>query len=225
MNIGKVGFIPTTLIDYPGEVASVIFLPGCNFKCPYCHNPSLALGLEDETLVDIEDALDKIRTRRKQLTGVVITGGEPTLYRDLPQLIEKIKDLDLKVKLDTNGSFPKRLEGLRADYIAMDLKTSPGKYFSLGLDDFSKIEESIKTVINSGIDFEFRTTAAPIIFTESDLKDLLPYIKLSKRYFITGFKQGNILNKEYNNNSPYSEDELKRFREICLDAGVSCTIR
>lgn len=219
------GFIPTTLLDYPGEVASMIFLPGCNLRCPYCHNPSI-VNHDIESLLPIKSILEIINKRKNLITAVVISGGEPTIYSDLQEYIDLFQGMGLKVKLDTNGTNPQSLSILKPDYIAMDIKTSLEKYCFLGLSkDPSSIKESIKWIKNSNIPYEFRTTAAPLIFNKDDLISLLPLLKNAKKYFITNFKNAETLNPEYNYNAPYSTEELEEFKKICLDAGLPCTLR
>lgn len=225
MEIRYAGFIPTTLIDYPGEVASVIFLPGCNFKCPYCHNPSIVNANPDH-LVPISTIKDIIHKRKKNITGVVITGGEPTIYSDLNRYISDFQNLGLKVKLDTNGTNPDLLKKLKPDYIAMDLKTSITKYSYLGFNgDTNKIIESLNWLKNSDIEYEIRTTAAPIIFNKDDLLSMIPLLKGVERYFITNFRNSETLIPSYNQNSPYMDEELDEFLQICRDAGIPCSKR
>jgi len=224
MKIRQAGFLPTTLLDYPGEVSSVIFLPGCNLTCPYCHNPTI-VHPEIDTLDVIEDVLNAIYKRKNLIGAVVISGGEPTLYEDLNEYIEMFKGWGLKVKLDTNGTNPSLIKTLKPDYIAMDLKTSLDKYPAIGFSDSVKILESLNWLKVSGIDYEIRTTAAPIIFTKSDLISILPLLSGVERYFITNFNRGNTLDPSYNINEPYSVEELEEFKNICLDAGINCTLR
>ncbi|MGL1890316.1 MAG: anaerobic ribonucleoside-triphosphate reductase activating protein [Spirochaetaceae bacterium] len=224
MKIKLGGFIPTTLLDYPGEIASVLFLPGCNLKCPYCHNPSIVNPLND-TLDNIDIILEAIDKRKHLISGVVISGGEPTLYQDLNEYITYFQNLGLKVKLDTNGTNPDLLKKLKPNYIAMDLKTSLEKYVAIGYKGSSEIKESLDWIKNSGIDYEIRTTAAPIIFTKDDLKQMLPLLKDVKNYYITNFRNSETLVPAYNLNTPYSDYELEEFVKICKDAGINCTLR
>ncbi len=225
MKVQYAGFTPTTLLDYPGEVASVIFLPGCNLKCPYCHNPSIVKG-EIAALETIDSVLNRISKRKDLISAVVITGGEPTLYSDLDYYIELFRKWGLKVKLDSNGTNPGIIKKLKPDYIAMDLKTSLDKYPAIGFNgDIEDIKESIMWLKNSGIPYEIRTTAAPIIFTKEDLYKILPLLKGAEKYYITGFRNGETLSKEYNQNTPYSLYELEEFDSICKSAGINCDIR
>lgn len=130
MRIG--GLQKVTLLDYPGKVACTVFLPGCNLRCPYCHNPSLVLPGQETENISPESLLAFLNTRRGKLDGVCVTGGEPTLHRDLPELLGQIRDLCFSVKLDTNGTNPEMLASLLQtgvlDYVAMDIKNSPARY-------------------------------------------------------------------------------------------------
>jgi len=166
----------TSLVDYPGLLSAVIFFPGCNLRCPWCHNRELVLGLDDKTYISLEEALAHIEKRQKVLGGVVLSGGEPTLFAGLGELIRRIKSFNLKVKLDTNGLLPTILETLfktnetRPDYIAMDLKTSPERYKELlpepdagrkTADPGEAVKRSAALIRSSGIAHEFRSLDLP----------------------------------------------------------------
>ncbi|MBI9077993.1 MAG: anaerobic ribonucleoside-triphosphate reductase activating protein [Desulfatibacillum sp.] len=159
------GIQETTLIDFPGRVGCILFTAGCNFKCPYCHNPEL-LSFSTARVIKQRWILDFLKERMGFLDGVVITGGEPTLQKDLMDFMEIIRDMGFEVKLDTNGSRPHVLEQILdtglVDYIAMDLKTTPDQYAGMVESpvDPEKIRTSIQTILNSGVDHEFRTTCA-----------------------------------------------------------------
>ncbi|OYO76325.1 anaerobic ribonucleoside-triphosphate reductase activating protein, partial [Lachnotalea glycerini] len=159
------GFNKTTLLDYPGHLASTVFLGNCNFRCPFCHNRGLVLCPEKEPVIPTELVLEHINKRKNILEGICITGGEPTLSSDLYEFISQIKRVGLLVKLDTNGYRPEMLSALMKDhmldYIAMDIKSSYENYYKVaGLDrlDMNKIDNSIHMIMESGIDYEFRTT-------------------------------------------------------------------
>ena len=188
MKIG--GFQKFSLIDYPGKISAVIFTQGCNFRCPYCHNPELVLPelFEKEMLFD--EILDFLKLRKEKLDGVVITGGEPTLQRDLAAVIRKIKDLGYSVKLDTNGTNPEILKDLLEakllDYVAMDIKAPFEKYGELagvevGID---KIKQSVRQIMISGIDYEFRTTVVKYLLTDRDVEVLKSDFSNVKRYVL-----------------------------------------
>ena len=184
----------TTLIDYPGHVAALIFTVGCNYRCPFCHNSELVLPEKSRelSLIFENDIFDVLKERQGFLDGVVITGGEPTIQSDLNRFIERAKKLSFLVKLDTNGSRPEILEALLEaqllDYVAMDLKGPVARYNELAgvrvaLD---AIERSIRLIIDQAPDYEFRTTAAPPM-TAEDIIDTVPLITGAKRYFLQQF--------------------------------------
>ncbi len=159
------GIQETTLIDFPGRVGCILFTAGCNFKCPYCHNPEL-LSFSTASVIKQSRVFDFLEERAGFLDGVVITGGEPTLHKDLPKFMARVKEMGLEVKLDTNGSRPSVLEDIIAqglvDYLAMDIKTTPSRYKEMVESPVGgkTIRRSIQTILNSGVDHEFRTTCA-----------------------------------------------------------------
>ena len=160
------GLQKLTLLDYPGRVACTVFMGGCNFRCPFCHNSQL-LGPDAETFMETEELLTFLKSRVGVLEGVCITGGEPTLQKDLPDLLRAIKEMGYAVKLDTNGYRPEVLKALVAeglvDYVAMDVKNSPEQYaITCGIEsdgfDLSRIEESLRFLMEDTVDYELRTT-------------------------------------------------------------------
>ncbi|MBN1870800.1 MAG: anaerobic ribonucleoside-triphosphate reductase activating protein [Candidatus Omnitrophica bacterium] len=201
MKIG--GLLKFSLIDYPGKVAAVIFTQGCNFRCPYCHNPELVEPKRFRDPIPEEEVLGFLKVRVGQIEGVVVTGGEPTLQKDLIEFLKKIKHLGYPVKLDTNGSHPDVLrEALRlnlVDYIAMDIKAPLEKYSRLTdlKDCTERISGSIQIIKNSPITYEFRTTLAPPVVPREDLFKMASLIKGTKKYRLQRFvPRDNILNKE-----------------------------
>ena len=188
------GIQKVTLLDFPGHVACTIFLGGCNFNCPYCHNSSLIRNnLADEILTK-EELYEYLTRRKGLLDGVAITGGEPLLHNEIVYLIKSIKNLGYKVKLDTNGSFPEKLKQVidekLVDYVAMDIKNTLEKYpLTIGCNtDISKVTESINILINSDIEYEFRTTVVKDYHTIDDFHKIGEMIKGAKRYFIQSYK-------------------------------------
>ena len=187
------GLQKMTLLDYPGHLACTVFLGGCDFRCPFCHNFGLIDGTEKPVLTD-EELFRFLDRRRGLLDGVAVTGGEPCLHRDLPDLLRRIKDRGFAVKLDTNGYHPKMLaalleEGL-VDYVAMDVKNSPQKYpQTCGLDslDLTPIEESVSLLLNCAEDYEFRTTVVAELHREEDFEAIGAWIAGAKRYFLQCF--------------------------------------
>jgi len=209
------GLQKTTLIDYPGKVAATIFTRGCSFACPFCHNPELVLANHFNPLLDEEEVLDFLKKRIGKLEAVCITGGEPTLQNDLIDFIKKIKGLGYLVKLDTNGSNNEKLGTLidqkLIDYIAMDVKGPLEKYDILTNSkvDTEEIRESIKLIINSGIDYEFRTTFVKPLHSEEDFEKIGKLIVNAKKYFIQNFKDGKRIDGEAKF-LPFEKQELER---------------
>ena len=193
------GLQKMTLLDYPGKVACTVFLPGCNLRCPYCHNSSLVIPRKIGEGFQESELLDFLRKRQGKLDGVCITGGEPTIHRDLPELIENIKDLGFLLKLDTNGSNPAMLKNLLdrglLDYAAMDIKNSRERYPVTcgGPDITASVEESMKLLKESGISYELRTTVCKPFHTEASIRDLARWIQGAPRYFIQNFEDSGDL--------------------------------
>ena len=187
------GLQKLTLLDFPGKLACTVFLPGCNLRCPFCHNASLVLPGRAVPLMTQEELLDFLRGRKGKLDGVCITGGEPTLHRDLMQLFQQIKELGLACKLDTNGTRPEVLKQLLdaklLDYVAMDIKNSPQKYTATcgNVDVLEKVKESVRLLEESGIDHEFRTTVFHPYHTREDMTEIGKWLAGTKKYFIQQF--------------------------------------
>jgi len=214
------GFQKTSLIDYPKKISSILFLPKCNFKCGYCYNPELVL---DKDLQEIEEAevLKDLEERKKFIDGVVITGGEPTLHKDLPELIKKIKKLGLLVKLDTNGTNPEMIKSLiddkLIDFVAMDVKNSFERYDETAnvKVDIEKIKESIK-IIKSGIDHEFRMTVLPRLHSEEDIIEVAKILRDAKKLVIQQFFNAEkMLDESFMEEKTFSDEKLEKIQEKC----------
>ena len=186
------GLQKLTLLDYPGTLAAIVFAGGCNFRCPFCHNGTLVVGNEGD--IDIEELFSFLDSRKTKLSGVVISGGEPTLYPDLPDFIRRIRSLGYKVKLDTNGTNPEMIKALvgegLVDYVAMDIKNSPEAYEKTAgaKVDIEKIRESASFLLSGGVEYEFRTTIVRQLHTHEDMKKIGEWIKGAKRYFLQSYK-------------------------------------
>lgn len=222
------GFQKMTVLDFPGKVACTIFTHGCNFKCPFCHNARLVI--EEADLFDEEEILSYINKRKGILDGVVISGGEPMLQSDLFDFMKRVKDRGLLIKLDTNGYFPAKLKeaidlGL-VDYVAMDIKNCREKYaLTANVKDLdvSKIDESIKLLMSSGVDYEFRTTVTRELHTPQDFERIGEWIKGAKRYYIQNFvDSGNIIAE---GSSPLDTQGLKALLDAVLPYVDSAAIR
>ena len=195
------GYQKTTLLDYPGHVAATIFTGGCNFRCPFCHNAELITPSFSSDLIPEEEIFTFLQKRKNILSGICITGGEPTLQTDLADFLKKVRSLGYKIKLDTNGYRPKVIADLLTqnllDYIAMDLKTGYSNYSKVcGIDNFymESIRESISVIENSGIDYEFRTTVVKELHSAQDFLEISEMISPKSSYYIQSFKDNeNIL--------------------------------
>lgn len=211
------GFQKTDLINYPGKVASTVFTRGCNFRCPYCHNPEFVIQGSDQTYFGEtyteEEVLAFLRKRSSFLDALVISGGEPTLHSDLPSFIRKVRDMGLMVKLDTNGSRPDVLVSLLAenllDYVAMDIKAPLEKYHLLGFDSTESIEESIKILDASETDHEFRTTCARAIVAEDDFRKIAGILGPDAKWYLQPFNPAKTLDPSYTSETTWSADELR----------------
>ena len=188
------GLQKMSLVDYPGKVACTVFLGGCDFRCPYCHNAEL-LSEDAPAVMDDIELLDFLKKRQGLLDGVVITGGEPLLRKDLPELLKRIRELGYPIKLDTDGNHPGKLkevvlEGL-VDYVAMDVKNSPERYGeTIGIPAFnvSRVDESIHFLLEGNVDYEFRTTVVKQLHDEESFKKIGEWIKGADHYFLQKFK-------------------------------------
>jgi pyruvate formate lyase activating enzyme len=198
----------TSFVDYPGRISSVFFLYGCNLRCPWCHNRQLITGAEEDH-ISVEEGLAHLHKRKQVLGGVVLSGGEPCLYPDLPYIIKEIKKTALPVKLDTNGMFPSLLEKLfsqeenRPDYLALDLKMAPERYRNLlacgkeTFDPASLLRQSAQLICQAGINHEYRTLALPEDFVSvEDIEALAPLADNSPWYF-RPFSGGNCLDSAW----------------------------
>ena len=198
------GIQKLTLLDYPGTVACTVFTLGCNMRCPFCHNALLVTKTEEAEVYPEEEFFAFLNKRRGILDGVCVTGGEPLLQSDAGEFIAKIKALGYKVKLDTNGSFPDRLEEIlksgNVDYVAMDIKNSPEKYAeTVGIPGFdvSKIQRSIEIIRSSGIEYEFRTTVVAPLHNWESIAGAAQMVKGSPKYFLQNFvDSGNLISGE-----------------------------
>ena len=215
-----IGFIKTSLLDWDGHVVASIYLPGCNFRCPYCHNRDVVLDPDSYDEVPWEEVESFVRENNDFLDGVVVTGGEPTIHDDLPDLIRRIKALGVKVKLDTNGSNPRMLKDLidagLIDYVAMDIKAPLNEKYddltgiSAPLDD---IKRSIEILETSGVDHEYRTTLAPILLKASDIEAIAAYIGGAKKYALQQFRPKNTLDPHMEHATPMPKGQVKAVAE------------
>lgn len=212
------GLQKLTLLDYPEHTACTVFLGYCNFRCPYCHNKELYTN--PKPIMGSNSFLEWLKSKQGKLDGVAITGGEPTLHERLPEFIRKIKDLGFLVKVDTNGYKPGVLQQLiyecKVDYVAMDIKNSPDKY-DITTDvtlNFDRIEESVKIIMNSNIDYEFRTTVTHSLHNDDDFKAIGNLIYGAKNYYL----------QKCSTDSPLDSD-LERYKTIAEMYALNVGIR
>ncbi len=234
------GFQKFTMLDYPGRIAAVVFTMGCNFRCPFCHNPELV----DVKLIDYEnkikekEILEFLELRKGDLDGVCITGGEPTLQLGLKEFIKKIKEMRFLVKVDTNGSHFSVVSDLvkdnLVDYWAIDIKTTPEKYKTMTKKDdiIENIEKSISLITDSESKLELRTTVVPGYVNQEDFDEMINWInRISKnifpklfRYSIQNFRSEKTLHNSFENVKPYEKEELekmsKKLKKYCKNVVV-----
>lgn len=213
------GLIKTTLLDYPGKVACTVFTYGCNFRCDFCHN-ALLVTEENNDNISQDEFFSFLSKRTGILDGVCISGGEPTLQKDLPEFVKKIKDMGFSVKLDTNGYMPDVLQKLiddgLIDYVAMDIKSSPDNYSSIcGVNiDIEKIKKSVDILKEGKIDYEFRTTCVKEYHTNEDFEKIASWLQGDSKYYLQHFEDsGNLIG---NNLSAFTKEETKEIEKIFL---------
>lgn len=228
------GLQKTSLIDYPGRLSCVIFLSGCNFDCPYCHNPSLVKGeTESPSVLNYEILYSFLDERRDFLDGVVITGGEPTIHKDLYKLCEGVKGLGYSIKLDTNGSNPNELKTLirhgLVDYIAMDVKTEPDRYKEIISHNCNpdNLLSSMEVIMQSAPDYEFRTTCVKGFVDEQIIGNIARLIKGANLYALQSYHPAEILHPEFFNGNEIEIDfdEMDKLRSIAKPLVKDCIIR
>jgi len=232
MNIG--GYIKSSLIDFPGTISCVVFTQGCNFHCPYCHNPDLVpMNRRKDELVSSDSIFSFLERRKGLLDGVVVTGGEPTLQKGLIDFLRRVKVMGFRVKLDTNGSRPQVLRVLFAenlvDYVAMDVKTSPGLYSPVLWDRVAPevLKESIGIIMGSSITYEFRTTCVRPFTDERTIAEIVSCIEGAARYVLQPFKASRTLDPTFfsGENPAIEQITLQEFKGLA-DAFVrECVIR
>ena len=228
------GIQKTSLIDYPEKISCILFLSGCNFRCPYCHNPQLVNDTATSPGFLTEKwFLEFLENRKEFLDGVVLSGGEPTLQNQLPSFCQKIKDRGYPIKIDTNGSRPDILKCLIADelvdYIAMDVKTTPDRYYP----DITEIHHpdailsSIRIVKESKLDHEFRTTCVRPFITEETMRKIIVLLDGADRFVLQQFQNTNILNPAFFDKTiiPYTRDELYRFQALAKPHVGACAVK
>lgn len=230
------GLQRTTLIDYPGKLACTVFLAVCNFRCPWCYSAELVLPekIIKQPRIAEKEFFSFLKERKGLLEGVVICGGEPTVNKDLPQFIEKIKKLGFLVKLDTNGSNPEMLKDLinkkLVDYVAMDIKApidsqTYKKILGEGV-ELKKIDESVKFLKKSVVDFEFRTTVVNTVHTKQDFLEISKWIGGSNvKYYLQNFRSEKTIDPDFEKIKPHPDSFLEKVKKEIRPFFKECEIR
>jgi pyruvate formate lyase activating enzyme len=206
------GLQKVSLIDYPNKVASVLFTPGCNLRCPFCHNWRIAVDPKPPFLQEAM-ALRILESRKKYVDAVVVTGGEPCMHKELPRFLAKLKKRGFQVKLDTNGFYPEVLEEClqSVDYVALDVKTAPEKYKLLGAKSTSGLLRTVEMLKTGKVAYEFRTTMVPEILTVEDVNRICELTKGAKTYALQQFVPQDTLDKRFEALKPYAPEVIKEF--------------
>lgn len=235
MKISIKGFIETSMLDWEGKIVSTLYVPYCNFRCPYCQNSGLVLNPDEYETIPFEVIEEHLVKHKGWIDGICLTGGEPCLYEDLIDFIKKIRCIGMQVKLDTNGTFPEVLKEIFdmdiINYLAMDIKGAlePESYNnSVGTKNetlLQKVKESIKIIMDSKIDYEFRTTVVPTLHAKEDIERIAQYIKGAKKYALQNFKPQETLDPDYMKIQPYNSEEIKKICDCVSNYVGNCVIR
>jgi len=229
MKIG--GLQKVSLIDYPGLICAIVFLQGCNFKCPYCHNPELVDPPLFKTGIKEKNVLEFLNLRRGKIDAVTITGGEPTIQNDLESFIRQVKNMGFAVKLDTNGSHPQVIKALLAekllDFIAMDIKAPLEKYKNIvnAQVDTEQIKESIGLILKAKIPYEFRTTIVESQLEENDILQIAKLIAGANNYVLQKFVSSKTLDSKFLKEKSFSDEKLQKMKNHLEQKISSVTIR
>ena len=217
---GIKGFVGVSLIEFPGYISSVVFLGGCNLRCPFCQNRDLVLKPNELEDIDFAELVEALGMRKRLIDGVAITGGEPLIFGELERMIERFRELGLAVKIDTNGMHPDRLKSLidskLVDYVAMDFKTSLDRYDeACGKKvDISRFERSVDLLLEGKVDYEFRTTCVPGLVTEREVELIAERIAGARLYALHQFRNEYLLDPEWEKLTPYRPEKLREFAKI-----------
>ncbi len=229
------GLIETSLLDWEGKIVSTLYTPYCNFRCPYCQNAGLVLNPHQYETIPFEVISTLLTSHQNWIDGICLTGGEPCFFEDLAEFLKKIRNLSMEIKLDTNGTFPEMLRRVMdmglVDYVAMDIKAP------LNLNAYEKstkiknkellekVKESVNLIIDSGVDYEFRTTVVPGLHNEEDILEIAREIEGAKRYALQNFSNRETMDPEFQKIAPYKIEELEKIRQLSLQYVQCCVVR
>ena len=249
MKIEIKGMIESSMLDWDGRIVSTLFVSRCNFRCPFCQNQGLVLHPEKHETIPLAKIKEHLQKFRRWIDGICLTGGEPCIYADIGELLKEIRELGMKVKLDTNGALPDTVKDLlknkMVDYIAMDVKApiddvstcqrvnvsekkrKKTKYEEAagGKIDIRRIKESIKTIMESGIEYEFRTTIVPSLHTADDVVSIARSIKGARKYCLQNFVNKQAMKPEFRKIAPYKPDELENMKKLASPFVKACILR
>ncbi|MEM4704793.1 MAG: anaerobic ribonucleoside-triphosphate reductase activating protein [Candidatus Bathyarchaeia archaeon] len=220
------GLQNTSLIDYPNRIASVLFTPGCNLRCPYCHNWRIVLDPKPPFLQE-ENALKLLESRKRYVDAVVVTGGEPAMHKELPKFLNKLKQRGFSVKLDTNGFYPEVLKECLdiVNYVALDVKTSLEKYSRLGAKDPSNFLRSVEMLKTGKTEYEFRTTVVPGFVDAEDIVKIGEIVKGAKTFALQQYVPGDVLDKSLNKLEPYPQKTISEFAQVIKNYVANVVLR
>ena len=209
------GIQKTSLIDFPDRIATVLFTPDCNLRCPFCHNWRIVINPKPPFLNEVK-VIQILEKRKKYVDAVVITGGEPTLHRELPRFLKKLKGRDFTIKLDTNGFFPKVLKECLpyVNYVALDVKTSLEKYGRLGAKNTTDFLHTVELLKDGKVEYEFRATVVPGFVDKKDVQKMGEIVKDGKRFALQQFIPSDTLDKTFNNVKPYANEVIANFADV-----------
>ena len=228
--------IPTSLIDWEGMIVSTLYVGGCNFRCPFCYNVDLVINPGEFSEIHEKDIINFLLERKDFIDGICLTGGEPTIYADLPEFLSKIKNYNLRIKLDTNGSNPVRLATIirreLIDFVAMDIKSclQPEEYKkAAGITDeqiITNIKKSISIIRNSGVDYEFRTTVVPAFHDITTIEEIAREIKGARKYVLQNFiSTERLLDNKMAHLNPYSALQMEELKIVAEPYVERCIVR
>ncbi len=227
------GFLRTSMLDWEGKIVATIFVPGCNFRCPFCQNVDLVLTPGKLETVAEAGIFRYLNSKKGWIDGICLTGGEPCAHPDLPDFLRRIRDLEMLIKLDTNGSVPEMLEKLLAqnlvDYLAMDVKAAfepeaLGRAVGINAEEvLEKLKRSVRIIKGCGVGYEFRTTVVPTLHTEEDVKEIASFLRGAKRYVLQNFSNKATIDPGFGKIAPYPRETLERMRSaaaVFIDEAV-----
>lgn len=232
------GFVNLSLVDWDGKLSSVVFLPNCNFRCPFCHNSTLVLHPERVETIPFELVEDYLEKQRRWIDGVCITGGEPMLHKDLPDLCSKLKEIGFLVKVDTNGTNPMMMKELTdeelIDYVAVDIKApltveKYSKAIGINAEKFlGKVEETVRMLLCSKMDYEFRTTVVPTLHKEEDIKEICDDVRGCRKYVLQNFdaRLGKAtIDPDFGKLKPFTDKEMRTFLTVARETLPNVKLR